>query len=71
MFDLHWGNAFRSENIEGKLSPDANKIKLRDINFETLFSVDMVIGKVFNFAVEIDVSLNLVMWKYLDVDNGD
>jgi len=54
MFDLHWGNAFRSENIEGKLSPDANKIKLRDINFETLFSVDMVIGKVFNFAVEID-----------------
>jgi len=54
MFDLHWGNSFRSENIEGKLSPDANKIKLRDINFETLFSVDMVIGKVFNFAVEID-----------------
>ncbi|KNZ56061.1 hypothetical protein VP01_2502g1 [Puccinia sorghi] len=61
IFDLHYGNAFKSENTAGTLSPDANKIKLRDINFETIFSVEMVVNKVFNFAVEIDVSLNLVI----------
>ncbi|PLW18211.1 hypothetical protein PCASD_16953 [Puccinia coronata f. sp. avenae] len=54
LYDLHYGTPFKSENVQGTLSPDANKIKLRDINFQTLFSVDMVIGQVFNFAIEID-----------------
>ncbi|KAI9613771.1 hypothetical protein H4Q26_009618 [Puccinia striiformis f. sp. tritici PST-130] len=55
MYDIHHGTPFDAKNTDGKASADANKIRVRDINFETLFSVEMVIGKVFNFAIEVDV----------------
>ncbi|KAI9615470.1 hypothetical protein H4Q26_011409 [Puccinia striiformis f. sp. tritici PST-130] len=54
MYDIHHGTPFDAKNTDGKASADANKIRVRDINFETLFSVEMVIGKVFNFAIEVD-----------------
>ncbi|POW13932.1 hypothetical protein PSTT_03372 [Puccinia striiformis] len=36
MYDIHHGTPFDAKNTDGKASADANKIRVRDINFETL-----------------------------------
>ncbi|KAA1103762.1 hypothetical protein PGT21_009358 [Puccinia graminis f. sp. tritici] len=56
MFDIFHGTQFDSKNTAGTADKDANKIRVRDINFKTLFDVDVKSDVIFNFAIEVDVS---------------
>jgi hypothetical protein len=56
MYDIFYGTQFDSKNTAGTADKDANKIKVRDINFKTLFDVDVKFDLIYNFAIEVDVS---------------
>ncbi|KAA1111198.1 hypothetical protein PGTUg99_001447 [Puccinia graminis f. sp. tritici] len=55
---VEFPDAFDSKNTAGTADKDANKIRVRDINFKTLFDVDVKSDVIFNFAIEVDWKAN-------------
>ncbi|MBW0473027.1 hypothetical protein O181_012742 [Austropuccinia psidii MF-1] len=57
MFDIFYGSDFESKETSGKPVPNeqvASSFRVRDINFNPIYSVKAELKTVYNFAIEVD-----------------
>ncbi|MBW0487809.1 hypothetical protein O181_027524 [Austropuccinia psidii MF-1] len=54
IYDIHYGTQFDSKDTSGKAKPEGNNIRVRDVNFQELFSVKADLKTIYNFAIEVD-----------------
>ncbi|KAI8457007.1 hypothetical protein BY996DRAFT_8436492 [Phakopsora pachyrhizi] len=60
IYDIVLGTDYDAKNTSGKVAPNANKFRVRNMKFADLFTVDAVVGETNNFAIEVDWTKNTV-----------